>query len=93
MTESNAQSGVPAVANQPDKGSSGAVARTLHRIRRLMCRHEFCFARNIYGDEINIVNARSWWACARCGKWQTRRELHTPNTVLTVFGGRKGTNV
>ena len=38
-------------------------------IKRLFCRHEYEFVRNIYGDE--IVHAgynRSWWRCKKCGK-------------------------
>ena len=38
-------------------------------IKRLFCRHEWEFVRNIYGDEINLVGGyRSWWRCKRCGK-------------------------
>lgn len=38
-------------------------------IKRLFCRHEYEFVRNIYGDE--IIHAgynRSWWRCKKCGK-------------------------
>lgn len=39
-------------------------------IKRLFCKHEYEFVRNIYGDEINMVNGRrSWWRCKKCGKW------------------------
>lgn len=38
-------------------------------IKRLFCRHEYVFERNIYGDEINHVGGhRSWWRCKICGK-------------------------
>ena len=38
-------------------------------IKRLLCRHEWEFVRNIYGDEINLAGGRrSWWRCKRCGK-------------------------
>lgn len=38
-------------------------------LKRLLCRHEWQFERNIYGDEINAVGGyRSWWRCPKCGK-------------------------
>ena len=38
-------------------------------IRRLFCRHEYKFVRNIYGDEINLWGGkRSVWRCHKCGK-------------------------
>lgn len=46
-------------------------------IKRLLCKHEFEFVRNIYGDEINAAGGRrSWWRCKKCGKMQLRSELH-----------------
>lgn len=38
-------------------------------LKRLFCRHKggISFHRNIYGDEINVANARSVWKCKRCG--------------------------
>ena len=46
-------------------------------IKRLLCKHEFEFVRNIYGDEINAAGGRrSWWRCKKCGKMQLRGELH-----------------
>jgi hypothetical protein len=38
-------------------------------IKRLLCKHEYVFERNIYGDEINYAGGnRSWWRCEKCGK-------------------------
>lgn len=46
-------------------------------LRRLFCRHEYVFDRNIYGDEINAVGGyRSWWRCRKCGKYVLLPELH-----------------
>lgn len=43
----------------------------------LTCRHEWEFVRNIHGDEIILAGyRRSWWRCARCGRWRLRDELH-----------------
>ena len=51
----------------------------LRMVRRLFCRHELRFVRNIYGDEINLMNGRSLWVCEKCGADMVRRELHTSN--------------
>lgn len=48
-------------------------------IKSLFCRHESNFYSNIYGDEINLFNARSWWKCSECGEFQSRRELGLEN--------------
>jgi hypothetical protein len=41
--------------------------------------HDWHWARNIYGDEINRVSLfrvyRSWWMCLHCGAWQAREKL------------------
>ena len=36
--------------------------------KQLFCDHEWHHHRNIYGDEINFLNARSEWFCPKCGK-------------------------
>lgn len=39
------------------------------KIKQFFCKHNNIeFIRNIYGDEINYVNARSVWRCKYCGK-------------------------
>lgn len=39
------------------------------KIKQFFCKHNNIeFIRNIYGDEINYVNARSVWKCKYCGK-------------------------
>ena len=46
-------------------------------LKRLFCRHEYEFGRNIYGDEIqNWGWKRSLWKCSHCGKIEARDELH-----------------
>lgn len=46
-------------------------------LKRLFCRHEFEFVRNIYGDEIIERGwKRSIWRCKHCGKTVERDELH-----------------
>lgn len=45
-------------------------------LKRLFCKHDYEFVRNIYGDEINHVGGRrSWWRCRKCGKWIARDKL------------------
>ena len=45
--------------------------------KRLFCRHEYEFVRNIYGDEINHVGGyRSWWRCKKCGRMALGECLH-----------------
>ena len=46
-------------------------------IKHLLCKHEYEFVRNIYGDEINHVSgARSWWLCKKCEKMALGAHLH-----------------
>ena len=46
-------------------------------IRRLFCRHDYVWDRNIYGDEIIQAGYnRSWWRCRKCGRYKLRPELH-----------------
>jgi hypothetical protein len=53
-------------------------------IKRLFCRHEFIFGRNIYGDEIiNWGYKRSLWRCNLCGKIEARDELHEDKKINT----------
>ena len=34
----------------------------------MFCKHQVCdFVRNVYGDEINMLNCRSLWKCRKCG--------------------------
>jgi predicted nucleic acid-binding Zn-ribbon protein len=41
----------------------------------------FKFVRNIYGDEINHLNARSVWKCLYCGKYQLRSKLNSKSDL------------
>jgi len=42
-------------------------------IKQMLCRHEFRFLRNIYGDEINQYDGkRSIWVCLHCHKSEYR---------------------
>lgn len=46
-------------------------------IKRLICKHEWKFCRNIYGDEINAAGGkRSLWRCAKCGKFKLMEALY-----------------
>jgi len=46
-------------------------------IKRLFCKHEYEFLRNIYGDEINYCGGyRSIWRCKKCGALEYRENLH-----------------
>ena len=46
-------------------------------LKRLTCRHEWEFVRNIHGDEIMAAGyMRSWWRCPKCGKWKRREGLY-----------------
>lgn len=45
-------------------------------IKRLFCKHEYVFLRNIYGDEINWCGGyRSIWRCKKCGSLEYRKNL------------------
>lgn len=50
-------------------------------LKRLFCRHRggISFHRNIYGDEINVANARSVWKCKRCGGYVYMPNLGGPD--------------
>ena len=54
-------------------------------LKRLFCRHDWVFERNIYGDEINALSGRrSWWVCRKCGKHQARPNLVRDEKGRTV---------
>lgn len=39
--------------------------------------HRLAHVRNVYGDEILLLDARSIWRCAHCGTYERRHQLHT----------------
>ena len=46
-------------------------------IKRLFCRHyKVEFVRNVYGDQINYFNCRSFWKCVKCGEYVKSQQLH-----------------
>ena len=50
--------------------------KSMSLIKMLLCKHEYEWERNIYGDEINMVGGkRSWWRCRKCGKYKAMPEL------------------
>lgn len=50
-------------------------------LKRLFCKHEFKFVRNIYGDEIIHSGwKRSVWRCGKCGRYKLADKLHRPST-------------
>lgn len=57
--------------------------RALKRLfRRVFCKHQYAFRRNLYGDEIIEWGwKRSIWQCEHCGNLQGRDSLHTGNNV------------
>jgi predicted RNA-binding protein YlxR (DUF448 family) len=53
---------------------------------RLFCRHNHqVFLRNVYGDEINELNARSLWLCTKCKKI-TRSQKLAPFSAPLALG-------
>ena len=47
------------------------------RMQAYFCKHrDRDFIRNIYGDEINLVDARSMWRCNGCGRYILQCRLH-----------------
>lgn len=49
-------------------------------IKRIFCKHyKVLFVRNIYGDEINALNCRSIWECAKCGAEVKSQQLLSGN--------------
>lgn len=52
---------------------------TLKALRKITCKHDYYFFRNIYGGEINKVSLkvvyRSWWKCRKCGRVEPRKAL------------------
>jgi hypothetical protein len=51
-------------------------------IKQLFCKHEYYFARNIYGDEINYCGGyRSLWRCKKCNKLQWRESLYKEENI------------
>ena len=46
-------------------------------LKRLFCKHNYMFHRNIYGDEIISAGfTRSIWFCSKCGKCKRKPTLH-----------------
>ena len=46
-------------------------------LKRLFCKHDLSFVRNIYGDEIrNYGWKRSIWKCNKCGKRVLKDAIH-----------------
>jgi len=45
-------------------------------LKRLFCKHQFAWVRNLYGDQIiEWGYKRSVWKCDHCGKLEGRDEL------------------
>lgn len=61
-------------------------------LKRLFCRHELEFVRNIYGDEIIERGwKRSLWRCQKCGAVVEKDELHNAK-VVGLAEGQSHTN-
>lgn len=45
-------------------------------LKKIFCKHNYKFIRNIYGDEIRYLGwKRSEWQCQKCGKYQYKDKL------------------
>lgn len=54
-------------------------------LKQLFCKHNYnIFIRNIYGDEVNLLNSRSICKCSKCGKYHYSKILkgYNENTKL-----------
>lgn len=55
-----------------------------NRLKPLLCnhsKHNHTFIRNIHGDEINQLNARSIWKCNNCHKIIYKDTLHDSGSI------------
>jgi hypothetical protein len=68
-------------------GLCGVVALmvgTVYAIALVACGHfDDVLVRNVYGDEINVVNARSVWRCSRCGRVRYKQHLAPEEATTT----------
>ena len=54
----------------------------MNLFKRLFCKHEYEFVRNIHGDEINWCGGyRSLWRCKKCNKLQWRESLYKEENI------------
>ena len=57
----------------------------MFNLKQLFCyRHAFKFVRNIYGEEINQLNARSIWKCSNCDKITYLKVLRSSNDKIIL---------
>lgn len=53
---------------------------SISKAYKLFCKHKnITFLRNVYGDEINYINARSIWVCKDCNRTIRKNELYYKN--------------
>lgn len=60
------------------------IDKDLKKVNKKGCKHlkkPLKFIRNIYGDEINQLNARSLWECTECGSIITRDYLYDSGKI------------
>ena len=53
-------------------------------MHKIFCRHRnypLKFVRNLYGDQVYMLNARSVWQCRECGKLFFRNYLYEPGKI------------
>lgn len=50
--------------------------------KKLKCEHTYIHIRDIHGDEINRLGARSVWKCLNCGKMKYRSSLGKTYKIL-----------
>jgi hypothetical protein len=58
--------------------------------RSLVCKHEWTFVANLYGDQINLFNGRSLWMCKHCPKSRVGRELYYGDRAVPHKKGPPG---
>lgn len=54
----------------------------------IFCSHRIIFSRNVFGDEINHLDARSIFYCEKCGKRFLSDRLINENEIYN-YGNKK----
>ena len=58
-------------------------------LKRLFCNHRYDIFRNIYGDEINHLDARCEISCSKCGSKILSDKLVLDTAVFNDVGVKK----
>ena len=65
------------------EGDGGGSRRRM--VRRIFCKHELAWVRNIQGDEIKLTGYRTVWICEKCGKVIYDRDYITRDMACVVY--------